>query len=92
MTPQSFLFVVMSIATVIVVAALIMVLWRAVTTHNDARRAVLSDAIFLCMAALFMCYIIYDRTAVTFEVAMFAGFFGALSTAAYARIISRGRR
>ncbi|MBF4552687.1 monovalent cation/H+ antiporter complex subunit F [Corynebacterium suicordis] len=92
MTPQSFLFVVMSIATVIVVAALIMVLWRAVTTHNDARRAVLSDAIFLCMAALFMCYSIYDRTAVTFEVAMFAGFFGALSTAAYARIISRGRR
>lgn len=92
MTPQSFLFVVMSIATVIVVAALIMVLWRAVTTHNDSRRAVLSDAIFLCMAALFMCYSIYDRTAVTFEVAMFAGFFGALSTAAYARIISRGRR
>lgn len=92
MTPQEFLNIIMVIVTVIVVAALLMVLWRAVTTHNDARRAVLSDAILLCMAALFMCYGIYDRSAVTFEVAVYAGFFGALSTAAYARIISRGRR
>lgn len=92
MTPQDFLNITVGIATVIVVLALLMVLWRAVTTHNDARRAVLSDVIFLSMAALFMCYSIYDRTAVTYEVVLFAGFFGALSTAAYARIITRGRR
>lgn len=92
MTPQGFLDILMGVATLIVVVALLMVLWRAVTTHNDARRAVLSDVIFLCMAALFLCYSIYDRTAVTYEVVVFAGFFGALSTAAYARIITRGRR
>lgn len=92
MSPQQFLNIVMVIVTLIVVAALLMVLWRAATTHNDARRAVLSDVIFLLIAALFMCYSIYDRTAVTYEVVLFAGFFGALSTAAYARIITRGRR
>lgn len=92
MSPQDFLNVTSGLAAVIVVVALLMVLWRAVTTHNDARRAVLSDVIFLAMAALFMCYSLFDHTYVTYEVVLFAGFFGALSTAAYARIISRGRR
>lgn len=92
MSPQDFLNITSGLAAVIVVIALLMVLWRAVTTHNDARRAVLSDVIFLAMAALFMCYSLFDRTSVTYEVVLFAGFFGALSTAAYARIITRGRR
>lgn len=92
MSPQDFLNITSGLAAIIVVIALLMVLWRAVTTHNDARRAVLSDVIFLAMAALFMCYSLFDRTSVTYEVVLFAGFFGALSTAAYARIITRGRR
>ena len=92
MTPTLLLDILVGIAAVIVVIALLTVLWRAVTTHNDGRRAVLSDMIFFAMIGLFLCYSMYNRTAITYEVALFGGLFGALSTIAYARIISRGRR
>lgn len=92
MTPSLLLDIMVGVAAVIVVISLLTVLWRTVSTHNDARRAVLSDMIFMAMVGLFLCYSMYNRTAVTYEVALFAGLFGALSTIAYARIISRGRR
>lgn len=92
MTPTGLLTVLVGIAAAIVVLALLTVLWRAVSTHNDARRAVLSDIIFTAMAGLFLCYSLLHRTSITYEVAMYAGLFGALSTIAYARIITRGRR
>ncbi len=92
MTPTGLLDIMIGTAAVIVVIALMTVLWRAVTTHNDARRAVLADMVFMAMVALFLCYSMYNRTAITFEVAIFAGLFGALSTMANARIITRGRR
>ena len=92
MEPKDLLNILVGIAATIVVIALFTVLWRAVSTHNDARRAVLSDMVFMAMAGLFLCYSIFHRTAITYEVALFAGLFGALSTIAYARIISRGRR
>lgn len=92
MTPTLLLNIMVGIAAVFIVISLFTVLWRAVSTHNDARRAVLSDMIFMAMVGLFLCYALYNRTAVTYEVALFAGLFGAISTIAYARIISRGRR
>ncbi|KAB1502865.1 cation:proton antiporter [Corynebacterium sp. 320] len=92
MSPTMLLDILVGIAAVIVVIALLTVLWRAVSTHNDARRAVLSDMIFFSMIGLFLCYSMYNRTAITYDVALFAGLFGAISTIANARIISRGRR
>ncbi len=92
MTPTSLLWTLVGIATAIIVLSLLTLLWRAVTTHNDARRAILSDMIFITMAGLFLCHGIFYRTAISFEVSLFTGLFGALSTAAYARIITRGRR
>lgn len=92
MTPGALLTGMLIIAAGIIVSSLLMVLWRATTTHNDARRAVLADMIFMAMAALFLCYTMMNRTSIVYEVALFAGLFGALSTISYARIITRGRR
>ena len=92
MSPQQFLNIAALVAALILVLGLVMVLWRAVTTHNDARRAVVSDLIFLVIAAAFCVYALTNRVSIVYEVVMFTGFFGALSTAAYARIITRGRR
>lgn len=92
MTPTSLMTVLAGIAGFIVVVSLCTVLYRATTTHNDARRAVLGDMLFMTMAALFLCYSLTHRTSITYEVALFAGLFGPLSTYAYARIITRGRR
>lgn len=92
MEPKTLLYILVGIASAIVVLALLTVLWRAITTRNDAHRAVLADMLFGTMVALFLCYGFYQRTAITYEVAMFAGLFGALTTGASARIITRGRR
>ena len=64
MTPTSLLWTLVGIATAIIVLSLLTLLWRAVTTHNDARRAILSDMIFITMAGLFLCHGIFYRTAI----------------------------
>ena len=92
MTPTTLLWILVGIASAIVTLALLTVLWRAVTTRNDGRRAVLADMMFITMVALFLCISFFQRTSITYEVAMFAGLFAALTTAASARIITRGRR
>lgn len=92
MTPDMFLGLATLTAALIVVAALLMLMWRVASTHNDARRAVVSDMIFLTMAGLFLLQNLHFRSAIPFEVALFIGLLGALSTMAYARIITRGRR
>ncbi|AHI04060.1 monovalent cation/H+ antiporter complex subunit F [Corynebacterium falsenii] len=92
MEPTDLLTIMVCIAGAIVLLALITVLWHASTTDNDARRAVTADIVFMAMAGLFLCYTLLNRSSITYEVAMFAGLFGVLSTVAYARIITRGRR
>lgn len=92
MTPNDLMTILAGIAGIILVVSLCTVLYRVTTTHNDARRAVLGDMLFMAMAALFLCYSLTHRTSIAFEVAIFAGLFGPLSTYAYARIITRGRR
>jgi len=92
MGPTTLLYILVGIAAAIIVLGLLTVLYRAVSTKNDGRRAVLSDMLFACMIALFLCLSIFNHTAITYEVAMFAGLFSALSTGAAARIITRGRR
>ena len=92
MEPKTLVWILMGIASAIVVLALLTVLWRAITTRNDGRRAVLSDMLFATMAALFLCYGIFRPSAITYEVPLFAGLFAALTTGAAARIITRGRR
>ncbi|RAV33825.1 monovalent cation/H+ antiporter complex subunit F [Corynebacterium heidelbergense] len=92
MNPEGLLSAAASIAAVVIVVALLMLMWRTVSTHNDARRAVCSDMIFMTVAALFLLHSLFFRSAITFEVALIAGLLGPLSTIAYARIITRGRR
>lgn len=92
MAPSDLQTILATVAGVIIVIALLTVLWQACTTDNDARRAVTADMVFMCMAGLFLCYTLVNRSNITFEVALFAGLFGALSPVAYARIITRGRR
>ncbi|MEL4163226.1 cation:proton antiporter [Corynebacterium bovis] len=92
MSPTAFLTIAGGITIAVNALALLIVLWRAASTHNDARRAVLSDMVFFAMVGLFLSYCLFHRSAITYDVVMFAGLFGALTTIAYARIITRGRR
>lgn len=92
MTPEQLLWVFAGMAGAIVAVALILVLWRAVSTRNDARRAVLADMIFLTVIAGFLVYTLFVRSSITYDVVLIAGLGGAISTMAFARIINRGRR
>lgn len=92
MTPTQLLWILAGIAAVIIAVALALVLWRAVTTRNDARRAVLADMIFLTVISGFLVYALFFGSAITFDVVLIAGLGGAISTIAFARIITRGRR
>lgn len=92
MTPTQLLWIFAGMAGAIVAVAMALVLWRAVSTRNDARRAVLADMIFLTVIAGFLVYCLFVRSAITYDVVMLAGFGGAISTMAFARIITRGRR
>nr|WP_255806727.1 monovalent cation/H+ antiporter complex subunit F [Corynebacterium kalidii] len=80
------------VAAVLIVAAMALVLWRAVSTRNDARRAVLADMVFLTVIAGFLVYCLFYDSAITYDVVLLAGLGGAISTMAFARIITRGRR
>lgn len=92
MTPHMLLNVLVGIAVVVITISMIFVIYRAVSTRNDARRAFLSDIIFMTMVALFLCFSLIYTTQIVYQVAIFTGLMGALSTIAYARIITRGRR
>ncbi|HIW92045.1 MAG TPA: cation:proton antiporter [Candidatus Corynebacterium avicola] len=92
MTPTQLLWIFAGMAGAIVAVALALVLWRAVSTRNDARRAVLADMIFITVIAGFLVYSLFVRTAITYDVVLIAGLGGAISTIAFARIITRGRR
>lgn len=59
---------------------------------SNVSRAVLSDAAFYPMVGVFLTTALLRTTAITFDIAMLAGLLGILSTAALARVISRGRR
>ncbi|MCJ7858905.1 monovalent cation/H+ antiporter complex subunit F [Corynebacterium kalidii] len=92
MTPTQFLWIFAGVAAVLIVAAMALVLWRAVSTRNDARRAVLADMVFLTVIAGFLVYCLFYDSAITYDVVLLAGLGGAISTMAFARIITRGRR
>lgn len=92
MTPTQFLWIFAGIAAAIVAVSMALVLWRAVVTRNDARRAVLADMIFLTVIAGFLVYSLFYRSSITYDVVLLAGLGGAISTMAFARIITRGRR
>lgn len=92
MTPTHLLWIFAGVAAVIVVVSMAMILWRAVTTRNDARRAVLADMIFVTVIAGFLVYSLFQRSSIVYDAVLIAGLGGALSTIAYARTITRGRR
>ncbi|AHW62982.1 MULTISPECIES: monovalent cation/H+ antiporter complex subunit F [Corynebacterium] len=92
MTPTQFLWIFAGMAAVIIAAAMALVLWRAVSTRNDARRAVLADMVFLTIIAGFLVYCLFYSSSITYDVVLLAGLGGAISTMAFARIITRGRR
>lgn len=92
MEPKTLMYILLTIAALVIVVGLLTVLFRAVNTRNDGRRAVLSDMMFACMISLFLVYGMFSHTTITYEVVLLAGLFSALSTGAAARIITRGRR
>ncbi|MDN6386526.1 MAG: monovalent cation/H+ antiporter complex subunit F [Corynebacterium sp.] len=92
MTPTQFLWIFAGVSAVIIAAAMALVLWRTVSTRNDARRAVLADMVFLTSIAGFLVYSLFYSSSITYDVVLLAGLGGAISTMAFARIITRGRR
>ncbi|MGO1948963.1 MAG: monovalent cation/H+ antiporter complex subunit F [Mycobacteriaceae bacterium] len=92
MTPTQLLWIFAGAAGAIVAVSLTLVLWRAVSTRNDARRAVLADMIFLTVVAGFLVYSLFVNSSITYDVVLIAGLGGAISTMAFARVITRGRR
>ncbi|MDN6619230.1 MAG: monovalent cation/H+ antiporter complex subunit F [Corynebacterium variabile] len=92
MTPTHLLWIFAGVAAAIIGVSMLVVLWRAVTTRNDARRAVLADIIFVTVIAGFLVYCLFQRSSIVYDAVLIAGLGGALSTIAYARIITRGRR
>lgn len=91
-TPTFFLATLVGIAGLVILFSLMVVVFRAATTRNDARRAFLSDIIFMIVVALFLCWSLVFETRITYQVAIIAALMSVLSTIAYARIITRGRR
>lgn len=92
MTPTHLLWIFAGAAGLIVLVSMMMILWRAVSTRNDARRAVVADMIFVTVIAGFLVYCLFQRSSIVYDAVLIAGLGGALSTIAYARIITRGRR
>ncbi|WP_334143419.1 monovalent cation/H+ antiporter complex subunit F [Corynebacterium nuruki] len=92
MTPTHLLWIFAGAAGLIVLVSMMMILWRAVSTRNDARRAVLADMIFVTVIAGFLVYCLFQRSSIVYDAVLIAGLGGSLSTIAYARIITRGRR
>jgi multicomponent Na+:H+ antiporter subunit F len=91
-TPTHLLWIFAGISAVIVGISMLVVLWRAVTTGNDARRAVLADIIFVTVIAGFLVYTLFERSSIVYDVVLIAGLGGAISTISYARVLTRGRR
>lgn len=92
MTPTHLLWIFAGLAALIVGLSMLIVLWRAVTTRNDARRAVLADIIYVTVIAGFLVYTLFERSTIVYDVVLIAGLGGAISTMSFARIITRGRR
>jgi len=80
------------VAAALIVVSMLVVLWRAVTTGNDARRAVLADIIYVTVIAGFLVYTLFDRSTIVYDVVLIAGLGGAIATISLARILTRGRR
>jgi multicomponent Na+:H+ antiporter subunit F len=91
-TPTHLLWIFAGVAGAIIGVSLLVVLWRAVTTRNDARRAVLADIIYVTVIAGFLVYTLFQRSAIVYDVVLIAGLGGAISTISFARILTRGRR
>ncbi len=92
MTPTHLLWILAGAAAVIIGVSMLVVLWRAVTTRNDARRAVLADIIYVTVIAGFLVYSLFSRSSIVYDVVLVAGLGGAIGTISFARILTRGRR
>ncbi|AGP31752.1 monovalent cation/H+ antiporter complex subunit F [Corynebacterium terpenotabidum] len=92
MTPTHLLWIFAGVSAAIIGVSMLVVLWRAVTTHNDARRAVLADIIYVTVIAGFLVYTLFERSSIVYDVVLIAGLGGAIGTISYARILTRGRR
>lgn len=84
--------VLLSVATVIVAASMLVAAWRAMRGPGDATRAVMADLSYFCAVALFVMFAIRQSSAVALDVVMLGSLLGILSTVALARLLSRGRR
>lgn len=92
MTPTHLMWIFAGTAAAIIGASLLVVLWRAVTTGNDARRGILADIIYVNVIAGFLVYTLFQRSSIVYDVVLIAGLGGAISTISFARIMTRGRR
>lgn len=92
MTPTHLLWILAGVSAAIIGVSMLVVLWRSVTTRNDARRAVLADIIYVTVIAGFLVYTLFQRSSIVYDVVLIAGLGGAISTISFGRILTRGRR
>lgn len=84
--------VVVSIAVLVLAAAVVLALWQIRLATDAASAAVVGDLIFFSGVGLLLLLSVVRESAAVVDAAMLAALLGILATVALARIITRGRR
>ncbi|AZA14587.1 cation:proton antiporter [Corynebacterium choanae] len=79
-------------AIIIMGIALLMSLVLLVKVRNDTSRIVLADAVFYPMLGIYLAWSYLHETQIAYEVVMFGGLLGLLTSVSLARIVTKGRR
>lgn len=84
--------IVLLVAGTIIAVALLASLVLILACRHDTNRAVVADAVFYPMIALYVLWALQSDASIVYEIIVLTSLLGVLSTVSLARIITRGGR